>query len=452
MFQHIKVKAKLIILVIIALASFLVMEVFNISRLEATYGRSVEILQQSELPDKDRILKEQAAEFQQTRVIILSVLGISVCLVILTAVLIARDIIKPMKDTMICINAMKEGDYSKALPEQYRKRKDDFGSLARCLEDMRSAASSLIGRVQTEADGIGRIVEQMDGGMNRLSDNITEVSKTTGELSAGMEETAAATERVNRTSVEIHQAVEGIAVCSREGAAKALEIHRRAQDTMKKVVQAKGHTAELQENIRQDLEQALEQAKIVEQIYDLTDAIMGITSQTNLLALNASIEAARAGELGKGFAVVAGEIGTLADESRKTVVKIQDVTKGVTEAVENLSGNARKILEFVIKDVSNDYEDFMKAGQQFSQDADYMEQMAEGLKMAAGRLSTSVEGVKSSMEQIARAAEEGALGVGQIARKSTQVMEESRSVLRQAASSRESALVLNREISRFVIS
>ena len=51
--------------------------------------------------------------------------------------------------------------------------------------------------------------------------------------------------------------------------------------------------------------QALEEAKVVEQIEVLAQSIMGITAQTNLLALNASIEAARAGEAGKGFAVVA---------------------------------------------------------------------------------------------------------------------------------------------------
>lgn len=45
--------------------------------------------------------------------------------------------------------------------------------------------------------------------------------------------------------------------------------------------------------------EALENAKVVEQIGVLAESIMGITSQTNLLALNASIEAARAGEAGK---------------------------------------------------------------------------------------------------------------------------------------------------------
>lgn len=51
--------------------------------------------------------------------------------------------------------------------------------------------------------------------------------------------------------------------------------------------------------IRERLEKALEDAKVVEQIGVLADSILAITGQTNLLALNASIEAARAGEAGK---------------------------------------------------------------------------------------------------------------------------------------------------------
>lgn len=80
-------------------------------------------------------------------------------------------------------------------------------------------------------------------------------------------------------------------------------------------------------DIRVNLEQALEDAKVVDQIGVLADSILNITAQTNLLALNASIEAARAGEAGKGFAVVAEEIRVLAEQSKDAVANIQAVTE-----------------------------------------------------------------------------------------------------------------------------
>lgn len=49
------------------------------------------------------------------------------------------------------------------------------------------------------------------------------------------------------------------------------------------------------------VEDAIEAAKVVQEIETLTQAITDVAEQTNLLALNASIEAARAGEQGRGF-------------------------------------------------------------------------------------------------------------------------------------------------------
>ena len=96
-------------------------------------------------------------------------------------------------------------------------------------------------------------------------------------------------------------------------------------------------TGEKVGNILDVLNKAIEDSKSVDQVNNLTNDILNISSQTNLLALNASIEAARAGEAGKGFAVVADEIRQLADSSRETANKIQSINSVVVAAVNNLS-------------------------------------------------------------------------------------------------------------------
>ncbi len=87
---------------------------------------------------------------------------------------------------------------------------------------------------------------------------------------------------------------------------KSISGQRRQKET---TVENRKKVQEMLGEIRERLEKALEDAKVVEQIGVLADSILAITGQTNLLALNASIEAARAGEAGKGFAVVAEETG-----------------------------------------------------------------------------------------------------------------------------------------------
>lgn len=393
----------------------------------------------------------QNAMFQRAKIIVIIAMFVSIIILAFLALTIVRDISNSLSISMKLMNHMAEGDYTHSFPEKYKNRKDDFGKLAKCITGMRDATVILISKVKEESEVINQVVGVVNERVVELNGSIEGVSATTEELSAGMEETAATTTVVNDSSEEMHAAVQNIAQRSQNGAEKAAEINNRAEETKQKVIEAQEKTSILRKEIQQELESSLEHVKVVEQIYELADAIMEITSQTNLLALNASIEAARAGEAGKGFAVVAGEIGSLAEQSRETVMKIQNVTQGVTEAVGNLSDNAKKLLDFVVTDVAEDYEEFLEIGEKYSQDAIYIEDLVSDFSATAQQLFANMEGIRTSMQDISKAADEGALGTTDIAQRSSEIAQESEEVLEQVTKTRKSAELLKSEIEKFNI-
>lgn len=67
----------------------------------------------------------------------------------------------------------------------------------------------------------------------------------------------------------------------------------------------------------------------IQEINSLVDVIKSIANQTHMLGLNASIEAARAGDNGRGFSVVAAEIRKLADSTKESLPKINELTRTI---------------------------------------------------------------------------------------------------------------------------
>lgn len=349
------------------------------------------------------------------------------------------------------LSTLSTGDFTIKLSEDYRTRKDDFGGLARDLEDMKVSVAKLVGSAKLEAENILNVVDNINTNVQILNGNIEDVAATTEELAASMEETAASAQEMSATSVEIETATRSIAEKSQEAALEIVKISKRAADTREEVVATQIKANEMKDRIEEKLEQALEQAKIVSEIKVLTEAIMGITSQTNLLALNASIEAARAGESGKGFAVVADEIRNLANQSKAAVAKIQEVTQEVTDAVENLSGNANELLQFVSTDITQGFNSLGEVAVAYMNDAIYMDGIVTDFSATSEELLASITNIMSAVSEVANAAGEGATGTSDIAEKIAVITDKSSEVTKEVEASRNSSKRLKNEISSFTI-
>lgn len=395
--------------------------------------------------------KQQREELAEDITVFVAIVAVSMVIALLITTLISRMLNRDLKQFSGYLDTLSTGDFTVRLPDDYMTRKDDFGGLARNLEHMKNAVAQLVGSAKSEADNILIVMDNINKNIQDLNNNIEDVAATTEELAASMEQTAASAQEMNATSSEIETATRSIATKSQEAALEVLKISKRASDTRSEVEETQNKTSEMKTRIEEKLSEALEKAKIVSEINVLTEAIMGITAQTNLLALNASIEAARAGESGKGFAVVADEIRNLANQSKATATKIQEVTQEVTEAVQNLSGNADELLQFVSKDITQNFNNLAEVARAYMDDAIYIDGMVTDFSATSEELLASITDIMTAVSEVANAASEGASGTTDIAEKISVVTDKSSDVTKEAVSSRISSENLRREISSFKI-
>lgn len=334
-----------------------------------------------------------------------------------------------MKKAVGYAQKLESGDMTGRSAAGRLKRKDEFGILERALNSMAATFDEVIGAVKRHGLALAGDVDEVMEQLGELNDDISSVSAATEELSASMEETAASAQQIETISHQIETVSKNIAVRAQDGAEKVVSIHQRAQQAKKDTESNYQNAKDMKAEISGSLIQALEEAKVVEQIEVLAQSIMGITAQTNLLALNASIEAARAGEAGKGFAVVADEIRSLAEQSKVTAENIQQVTQKVTGAVQNLADDSSRLLNFVAEDVSKSFHQFTEIADAYNQDAADVDEMVTDFSAISEELLASIEGVLQSINDVSKAANEGANGTNEIAQRASNIVEKSENVI-----------------------
>jgi methyl-accepting chemotaxis protein len=367
------------------------------------------------------------------------------------AVFFSIKLSKPIVASANYLKELEKGDFTIAVDPKYRNRKDEIGTIASGIEHLKDSLKQLVQNIKEESTTIDREVEHVSENMLMLNQNLEEVSATTEQLAASMEETAAASDQMTEISHEIENAVHSIAQRSQDGAVTAGEISKRADETKTSVNEAQRRALSVFESTKERLEKAIKSAEIVKEIDILSESIMQITDQTNLLALNAAIEAARAGEAGKGFSVVADEIRKLAEQSKEAVLKIQEVTSGVTGTVEHLADSANELLTFVSVDVNKDYQTMLDVADSYNHDAIFVDDLVSEFSATSEELLASIQNVLTAIEGVAAAANESAGGTTDIANKTSDTFHKATDVKTQVAQTKASSDRLKVEVDKFKI-
>ncbi|MGL5061041.1 MAG: methyl-accepting chemotaxis protein [Microcoleus sp.] len=155
---------------------------------------------------------------------------------------------------------------------------------------------------------------------------VEQQERTTSQQAAAVNQTTITMDELGASSKSTAQQAESAAA----GAMQALNLADGGTHTVSRTLEGMKLLRERSEAIASQIQNLNEQTN---QIANISDLVSELASQTNMLALNAAVEAVRAGENGRGFAVIASEIRHLADRSKKSAEKINNLVVDIQAAI-----------------------------------------------------------------------------------------------------------------------
>ncbi|XOV41251.1 methyl-accepting chemotaxis protein [Pseudomonas sp. App30] len=324
---------------------------------------------------------------------------------IAAALIITRQITRPIQETLDAVKRIADGDLTQTLRVT---RKDELGVLQQGIQNMGTTLRELITSIR---DGVTQIASAAE-----------ELSAVTEETSAGVNSQKVETDQVATAMHEMTATVQEVARNAEQASMAATDADGQARDGDKVVNQAIDQIERLAAEVKRSTEAMGHLQQESDKIGKVMDVIKAVAEQTNLLALNAAIEAARAGEAGRGFAVVADEVRGLAQRTQKSTEEIEGLVAGLqtgTQQVANvmlsssaltdssvaLTRQAGVSLENITRTVSN----IQLMNQQIAAAAEQQSSVAE-------EISRSIINVRDVSEQTAAASEETAASSVELAR------------------------------------
>ncbi|MDK2807829.1 MAG: methyl-accepting chemotaxis protein, partial [Clostridiales bacterium] len=377
-------------------------------------------------------------------IILLSLVGMSV-----VAIFVSRGIASPILKLVEAFEKDENGQIR--IQETHIRSRDEVGKLGKTLNVLSEQIREFINGVAAESEHVSQSAILVRSNIMELNQEITEISASTQEIAAGAEETTAISQNMSERSAQLLHASKEMKEEARQATNSVQEMNHRADQLKAEFEMAVENSTKIMNEAEIKLTKATKEAQAVERVSELADIIVQITEQTNLLALNAAIEAARAGEAGKGFAVVAEEIRKLADDSKETVVKIQEVILQIVSGVDTLKVNANELLSFLSTDVKRDYESMLQASDAYSLDTRQLEGVVVGFTKRANELERAMEDMAKAMEEISISTYEGAKGSGNISQSVETVSVQTEQLLTQAEVSSQYAKNLLQLIGKFKV-
>jgi len=329
---------------------------------------------------------------------------------VLAAVIITRQITRPLQQTLAVIDRIASGDLSPSAPVT---RRDELGVLQQGIARMGTTLRELIGGIRDGVTQIANAAEELSAVTGQTSAGVNSQKIETDQVATAMHEMSATVHEVARNAEQASQAASAADKEAREGDKVVGEAIAQIERLAAEVVRSSDAMTVLQQ----------ESGKIGK----VMDVIKAVAEQTNLLALNAAIEAARAGEAGRGFAVVADEVRGLAQRTQKSTEEIEGLVAGLqsgTKTVSSIMLSSRNLTDSSValtrkagaslENITHTVSSIQAMNQQIAAAAEQQSSVAE-------EISRSIINVRDVSEQTAAASDETAASSVELARLGNQL-------------------------------
>ena len=274
------------------------------------------------------------------------------------------------------LTKLSQGDLNWEAPPFLIHKKDEFGMIARAINNFLWVLNEKVRIVYDSADMVKSSAEEVAQGNVDLSDR-------TESQASGLEETASSMEQIAST-------IKSSADHTVEGNNMMIN-SRNAIEEAGRII----------EETTQNIEAVYESSS---KISAITKIIESIAFQTNILALNAAVEAARAGEQGRGFAVVASEVRNLAQNTQASVKDITALVSDAEEKTATATETARESKE-IFQNLKNQIEETAKIMQDLSSTAVEQQAGVDQVNIAIAQMDMATQQNAALVEESTAASE-----------------------------------------------
>ncbi|MGF6400250.1 methyl-accepting chemotaxis protein [Pseudomonas frederiksbergensis] len=375
-------------------------------RLDREVTRLFELCKQ--MATEQVVKRDQAS--QQAKILLGGTAGAALLLGILVAIIISRQITRPIRATLYAVERIAAGDLTHNL---LVTRRDELGVLQQGIQHMGETLRNLIGGVRDGVTQIASAAEELSAVTEQTSVGVNHQKIETDQVATAMHEMTATGQEVARNAEQASQAAAAADDEAREGDRVVAQVIAHIDNLATEVVRSSEAVAVLQQESKK--------------IGSVMDVIKAVAEQTNLLALNAAIEAARAGDAGRGFAVVADEVRGLAQRTQRSTEEIEDLVAGLqsgTERVALVMKNSRSLTDSCV-DLTRNAGLSLASITRTASDIQSMNQRiaaaAEQQSIVADEISRSITSVRDVCEQTAAASDETAASSIELARLGNQL-------------------------------